>query len=123
MQAMAVRGTLGASLIDYTTGLTIRSVGRLANGSDELTGLGAANVVRAVVHSAAFASIGQPSLVEDVVITSSNGCHVIQFVSTGFDARLVLYLWLDPVRGNLALTKRGIRRLARELVASENSGV
>src|SRR5262245_33522262 len=55
-QAKALPGSLGVSLIDYATGLTICSAGRHANEDDDLTGSGTASVVRAVVHSPAFMS-------------------------------------------------------------------
>jgi len=116
-QAIAVPGSLGVSLIDYTTGLTICAAGRHANGDDELTGSGTASAVRAVVHSPAFMVAGQPSQLDDIVITSSNGFHVIYFVPAEFDARLVLYVWLDPKNGNLALAKRTLQTIARRLVA------
>jgi hypothetical protein len=116
-QAKALPGSLGVSLIDYATGLTICSAGHHANDDDDLTGSGTASVVRAVVGSPAFMSVGRPSRLNDIVITSSNGYHIIHFVQTGFDARLVLYVWLDPNSGNLALAKRNLRLIARELVA------
>ena len=116
-QAIAVPGSLGVSLIDYTTGSTICSAGRHANGDDDLTGSGTATVVQAVVHGPAFVSAGRPSRLDDIVITSSNGYHIIHFVPAGFDARLVLYVWLDPDSGNLALAKRSLRTIARRLVA------
>jgi hypothetical protein len=116
-QAIAVPGSLGVSLIDYTTGSTICSAGRHANDDDDLTGSGAASVVRAVVHGPAFVSAGRPSRLDDIVITSSNGYHIIHFVPAGFDGRLILYVWLDPDKGNLALAKRSLQSIARRLVA------
>jgi hypothetical protein len=116
-QAIAVPGSLGASLIDYTTGSTICSAGRHANDDDDLTGSGTASVVRAVVHGPAFVLAGRPSRLDDIVITSSNGYHIIHFIPTRSDSRLVLYVWLDPVSGNLALAKRSLRTIARRLVA------
>jgi len=116
-QAIAVPGSLGASLIDYTTGSTICSAGRHVNGDDDLTGTGTASAVRAVMRSPAFVLTGQPSRLDDIVITSSNGFHVIHFVPAEFDARLVLYVWLDPKNGNLALAKRTLQTIARRLVS------
>jgi hypothetical protein len=84
---------------------------------DEQTGLGTANLVRAVVQSPAFVSVGEVGRIDDVVITSSHGFHLIQFVPTAFDPRLVLYAWPDPESGNLALAKRSLRLIARDLVA------
>jgi hypothetical protein len=112
-----VPGSLGASLIDYTTGSTICSAGRHANDDDDLTGSGTASVVRAILHGPAFVLAGRPSRLDDIVITSSNGYHIIHFVAAGVDSRLVLYVWLDPESGNLALAKRSLRMIARRLVA------
>jgi hypothetical protein len=116
-QAIAMPGSLGASLIDYTTGSTICSAGRHANDDDDLTGSGTASVVRAVLHGPAFVVAGRPSRLDDIVITSSNGYHIIHFISAGLDNRLVLYVWLDPESGNLALAKRSLRMIAHRLVA------
>jgi hypothetical protein len=116
-QAVAVPGSLGASLIDYRTGSTICCAGRHANDDDDLTGSGTASVVRAVVNGPAFVSTGRPSRLDDIVITSSNGYHIIQFIPAGFDCRLVLYVWLDLDTGNFALAKRSLRSIARRLVA------
>jgi hypothetical protein len=111
-QAMTIRGAWGASLIDVTSGLTIGSTGRHPSGDDRSLGAGAAELVRATVANAAFTSVGEPSRLEDLVITSSDGFHVIQFAPSG---SVVLYVWLDPVEGNLAITKRSLRLIAREL--------
>jgi len=111
-QAMTIRGAWGAVLIDITNGLTIGSTGRHPSGDDPSVGAGAADLVRATVANAAFTSLGEPSRLEDLVITSSNGYHVIQFARSG---SVVLYVWLDPVEGNLAITKRSLRQIAREL--------
>ncbi len=117
-QVMAIRGALGASLIDYTSGLTLASAGRGPSGNHEVTSAGASRVVQATVDSPAFATLGWPSHVEDIIINARNGYHLLHFVATGFDARLVLYLWLDGVHGNLAMTQRCLRSITRELVAN-----
>ena len=113
---MAIRGALGASLIDYGTGLVVATAGRGPNGSHEQTGAGVTDVVRAVVDGAHLAPPGRPDSVSEIVVSAGNGHHLVQFVATRFDNRIVLYMWLDVANGNLALTQHRLRSIATELV-------
>jgi hypothetical protein len=137
-QAMAIRGALGASLIDHVSGMTVASVGR-EPGAGRAGLTGPAEVARATVDGAAFAPLTMPGHVEDIVITAANGYHLLHFVvlpegsvagarrsprssdsaSTrqAFGARLVLYLWLDRLLGNLAMTQRSLRAIGHAMVA------
>jgi hypothetical protein len=63
------------------------------------------------VDGGAFATLGWPSQVDDIVVNARNGVHLVHFVSTGFDARLALYVWLDPAVGNLAMTQHSLRSI------------
>jgi hypothetical protein len=56
-------------------------------------------------------------LLEDLIITTAGGYHLLRIVHTEFDSRLVLYLWLDRQQGNLAVARRRMQTLAAELVA------
>jgi hypothetical protein len=116
--AMSVRGALGASVVDYGTGLLIGCAGRSPVEDPDSTGLGAHQAVRSIVDQIAFAPLGRPGRCDDVVITASNGYHVIQVVSDRHEARLLLYVWLDPVAGNLAMARRTLRQLADDLTAA-----
>jgi hypothetical protein len=111
-QVMAIRGTLGASMIDYTSGLVLGSVGRCPSEDHDVTAAGASRVVQATVDGGAFATLGWPSQVDDIIVTARNGHHLVHFLATGFDARLVLYMWLDPTVGNLAMTQYALRSIA-----------
>lgn len=75
-------------------------------------------IIRATVNSPAFVAPATPGYVEDIVVTAANGYHLIHFVVTDFDARLVLYVWLDRMVGNLAMTQRSLRNLGQHLVAA-----
>jgi hypothetical protein len=59
-----------------------------------------------------------PGYLEDIVITAANGYHLIHFVVSAFEARLVLYVWLDRLMGNLAMTQRSLHSIGRHLVAA-----
>jgi hypothetical protein len=61
-------------------------------------------------------------LLEDLIITTAGAYHLLCPVRTDFDSRLVLYLWLDRVDGNLALARRRLRTLADDLVAGVARG-
>jgi hypothetical protein len=110
-QVMAIQGALGVSLVDYPSGSTIGSAGRGPSGHDEFTAAGAAKLIYATVDTAAFATVGRPDQVEDIVITAGNGYHLLHLMSNGFGDRLVLYVWLDRALGNLAITQRSLRTI------------
>lgn len=105
-QAMGIEGALGASLIDYPSGLTVGTVGSNQNAV-------AARLVRATADAAAFASVGQPSHLEDIVVTAGNGYHLVHFPEDS-GGRLALYMWLDRA-GNLAMTQWSLRAIGAQL--------
>ena len=115
-QVMAIQGALGASLIDYPSGSTIGAAGRGPIGADDPTAKSPAHLVHATVDTAAFATVGEPGHVEDIVITAGNGYHVVRLLQSGIGGRLVLYLWLDRLHGNLAMTQMSLRNISEQLV-------
>ena len=116
-QVMAIRGALGAMLVDFTSGLTVCSAGRAPSDSHQLTAAGVTGMVHATLGSPAFATLGHPGRVDDIVVTAGNGYHLVHFVRGRSDTRLVLYVWLDRTIGNLAMTQRRLRSTTAELVA------
>ena len=79
---------------------------------------GPMDIVRATMGSPAFVAPATPGYVEDIVITAANGYHLLHFVVPAFDARLVLYVWLDRLIGNLAMTQRSLHNIGRHLSAA-----
>jgi hypothetical protein len=112
-QVMAVNGALGASVFDYPSGSPI---GAAHNDADATDGVNAdpAHLVNIAVQTAAFTAVSRPERVEEIVVTAGNGYHVIHLLT----GRLGLYVWLDRVLGNLALTQRAMRSVGVQLVAS-----
>jgi hypothetical protein len=136
-QIMAIQGTLRASLIDHSSGMTVAAAGRdgpaggyavgpvgatVGTPTDHLdpdsADAGPMEIVRATMGSPAFVAPATPGHLEDIVVTAPNGYHLIHFVVPAFDARLVLYVWLDRLIGNLAMTQRSLHSIGRELVAA-----
>jgi hypothetical protein len=118
LEAMAIPGAVGASIVDYTTGFPIATTGAAPNDDHEAAAAGTADVVQAATSRALFVSAVPHDLLEDLIITTAAGYHLLRVVHTDFDSRLVLYLWLDRVQGNLAVARRRMGQLAGELVTT-----
>ncbi|WP_432830142.1 hypothetical protein [Dactylosporangium sp. CA-092794] len=118
-RAMTIRGAIGASLIDYTTGQTLGleggQEGIAPHADPAAAAMGSANVIHAAMQTAACAPAAPGDTVEDVIISTSAAYHLIRPVRTSFDSRLVLYVWLDRNEGNLAIARRRVRSLADDL--------
>lgn len=107
-RAMRLRGALGACLVDHPSGSSVRCTGRL----DAAGEVGA--LVNAVVLLAASATPGGPVRADNVVVTASNGYHLLRPLGIG---GLVLYIWLDRVVGNLAMAARYLDQIVAESAA------
>ncbi|GGT35188.1 hypothetical protein [Streptomyces purpureus] len=121
-EAMALPGARGASLVDWTSGLALGTAGDSPVGNHETTAAETAELARAAAEYESFAAAtegeelpkGPP--VEDVIVTTRSGYHVIRFVETSFDSSVFLHLWLDRSVGNLALARIRLGDLAERLV-------
>ncbi|GAB3968932.1 hypothetical protein [Streptomyces sparsus] len=75
----------------------------------------AAGSGRAVAPPPGFPD-GKGLPVEDVIVTSRDGYHLLRFVETTFDSSVFIHLWLDRDTGNLALARLRLQELADRLV-------
>ncbi|MGI5448243.1 hypothetical protein ACQEVM_21265 [Streptomyces sp. CA-243310] len=124
LEAMALPGARGASLVDWSSGLALGTAGDSPVGDHETTAAETAELARAAAEYESFAPetgrAGQEDLagppVEDLIVTTRSGYHVLRFVETSFDSSVFLHLWLDRADGNLALARHRLRALAEELV-------
>ncbi len=117
-QAMAIPGALGASLVDYTTGCAVAAAGAAPNDDHDAVAAGTADVVQAANSRTLFASALPHDLLEDLIITTAGGYHLLRLVLTDFDCRLVLHVWLDRATGNLAVARLRMQSLTEELVVT-----
>jgi hypothetical protein len=129
LEAMALPGARGAALVDWSSGLALGTAGESPVGDHETTAAETAELARAAAEYESFAqpapdsapgpALGQagPGLpVEDLIVTTRTGYHVLRFVETSFDSSVFLHLWLDRTDGNLALARHRLRILAEGLV-------
>src|SRR3954462_9571788 len=116
-EAMAIPGAVRASIVDYTTGFPVATTGAAPHDDHEGAAAGTAEVIQAANSRSLFVSAVPHDLLEDLIITTAGGYHLLRLVPTDFDSRLVLYVWLDRIHGNLAVARRRMQTLADELVA------
>ncbi|MEU7066692.1 hypothetical protein [Streptomyces sp. NPDC046161] len=128
LEAMALPGARGAALVDWSSGLALGTAGDSPVGDHETTAAETAELARAAAEYESFApaepapgtgpgpgaAAGPP--VEDLIVTTRTGYHVLRFVETSFDSSVFLHLWLDRADGNLALARHRLRTLAEGLV-------
>ncbi|KPI33871.1 hypothetical protein OV450_6216 [Actinobacteria bacterium OV450] len=124
LEAMALPGARGAALVDWSSGLALGTAGDSPVGDHETTAAETAELARAAAEYESFAQPGTDTApgellgppVEDLIVTTRTGYHVLRFVETSFDSSVFLHLWLDRTDGNLALARHRLRALAEELV-------
>ncbi|MEU8524617.1 MULTISPECIES: hypothetical protein [Streptomyces] len=122
LEAMALPGARGASLVDWTSGLALGTAGDSPVGDHETTAAETAELARAAAEYESFAAgpadTGEPKgpPVEDLIVATRSGYHVLRFVETTFDSSVFLHLWLDRTEGNLALARIRLRDLSERLV-------
>ncbi|WP_329121759.1 hypothetical protein [Streptomyces sp. NBC_01465] len=123
LEAMQVPGALGASVVDWTSGLSLGSVGDAPHQDPEATAAETAELARMAAEHPAFvpdepadSATGKELPVEDVIVTTRTAYHVLRFVETTFDSSVFFHLWLDRELGNLAMARLRLRDLADRLV-------
>lgn len=106
---MAIDGALGAAIVDYTSGMLLASAG---GGVDlELAAAGNSEVVKSKIKT--MQSLGLVGGIEDILITLQDQMHIIR-PSTSNEG-LFMYQVLDKKNSNLALARRKIQDLEKEL--------
>ncbi|MEV0786700.1 hypothetical protein AB0I52_27815 [Streptomyces sp. NPDC050423] len=129
LDVMRLPGARGAAVVDWTSGLALGTIGDSPNGDHEATAAETAEVARMAAEQPAFAlELPQPPTavgngvtgtgppVEDVIVTTRAGYHILRFIETDFDSSVFLHLWLDRAEGNLALARIRLGETAARLV-------
>jgi predicted regulator of Ras-like GTPase activity (Roadblock/LC7/MglB family) len=122
IEVMRLPGARGASVVDWTSGLALGSIGESPNDDHEATAAETAEVARMAAEQPVFAQVEAPPdglpapAVEDVIVTTAPGYHILRFIETAFDSSVFLHLWLDRADGNLALARIRLGEIAERLV-------
>ncbi|MFF0739657.1 hypothetical protein ACFYVL_04570 [Streptomyces sp. NPDC004111] len=109
----AVEGSVGAALVDYTSGMAL---GTLGGGKDldlAVAAAGNTDVIRAKIRT--MEMLGLEEDIEDVLITLNTQYHLIRLIKGRGGNGLFLYLVLDKGRANLAMARHQLRRIEADL--------
>lgn len=108
-EMMSIDGAMCASVVDSTSGMMLGSVG---TGVDlELAAAGNTEVVRAKLKT--MRSLGLNDVIEDILITLGRQYHIIRPMSR--QEGVFLYFVLDKGKANLALARRKVAEVEKEL--------
>ncbi|MBN3931288.1 hypothetical protein IQ279_16895 [Streptomyces verrucosisporus] len=109
----AIEGSLGAALVDYTSGMALGTVGGGKDLDLNVAAAGNTDVVRAKVRT--MEMLGLKDEIEDILITLGGQYHLIRLLRARGSNGLFLYLALDKARANLAMARHQLRRIEAEL--------
>jgi hypothetical protein len=113
VDAMSIPGTLCAILVDPTGATPVAAEGAI---DAEQTAIGLSETFRAAMDGLAQASPGGAVRIEDMIITSTAGYHIIHPLETMFGGPYLLCLRLDAERANLAFARRRLQTLTQRLI-------
>jgi hypothetical protein len=112
-EAMTIDGALGASLVDYDSGMSLGTLGGGKYLNLEVASAGNTEVVRAKMRT--LESLGMKETIDDILITLQRQYHLIRLVTGQSHSGLFLYLALDKSKANLALARHQLKRIENEL--------
>ncbi len=111
LEALAIEGAIGSSLVDLETGLSLGSVGDATGIDSEMLSSGNSRVVRA--KKEVMKRLGLQDQIEDILITLGHQYHLIRPLTK--DPNLFLYLVLDRCKSNLAFARHQLSCIERDL--------
>lgn len=108
-EMLTVDGALCAAIVDSSSGMMLGSLG---SGVDlEAAAAGNTEVVRAKLKT--MRSLGLNDVIEDMLITLGKHYHIIRPMSR--KEGVFIYFVLDRAKSNLALARRKVVEVEREL--------
>ena len=109
-ELLACDGAVCAALVDSSSGMIL---GQAGTGVDmEAAAAGNTEVVRAKMKT--MRSLGLNDVIEDILITLGKQYHIIRPMAR--KEGLFLYVVLDKVKSHLALARRKVADVEKELV-------
>src|ERR1700744_6013715 len=114
-EAMTIDGAVGASLVDWDSGMSLGALGGGKYLDLDVAAAGNTEVIRAKMRT--MESLRLDDNIEDILITLTKQYHLIRLLKNARSEQgLFLYLVLDRQRSNLALARHQLRQSERELV-------
>jgi len=113
-EAMTIDGALGASLVDWESGMSLGAIGGGKYLDLDVAAAGNTEVIRAKMRT--MESLRLDDVIEDILITLSKQYHLIRLLkSSRSEQGLFLYLVLDRQKANLALARHNLKRIEGDI--------
>jgi hypothetical protein len=113
-EAMNIDGAVGASLVDWESGMSLGKIGGGKYLDLDVAAAGNTEVIRAKMRT--MESLRLDDSIEDILITLSKQYHLIRLLkSSRSEQGLFLYLVLDRQRSNLALARHNLKRIESDI--------
>lgn len=113
-EAMNIDGALGASLVDWESGMSLGAAGGGKYLDLDVAAAGNTEVIRAKMRT--MEALRLDDTIEDILITLSKQYHLIRLLkSSRSEQGLFLYLVLDRQRANLALARHALKRIETDI--------
>ncbi|WP_336206159.1 roadblock/LC7 domain-containing protein [Nonomuraea sp. LPB2021202275-12-8] len=116
-EVMAIPGALDAMLVDHTSGMAVAVSGPPQGVDAGNSAAALTETLRATVDGLARSCPGNTVRVDDMLITTDQGHHLLRLLDTLFEGPLVIYVRLDLERSNLALARYRLRAISAQLLA------
>lgn len=112
-EMMAIDGSMGAAIVDYSSGMALGSLGGSKELDLQVAAAGNTEVVKAKLRT--MESLGIKDGIEDILISLSTQYHLIRPITGRSGKGLFVYLALDRGRANLALARHQLRTIEEKL--------
>jgi hypothetical protein len=113
-EAMSTDGALGASLVDWGSGMSLGAMGGGKYLDLDVASAGNTEVVRAKMRT--MEALRLDDSIEDILITMSQQYHLIRLLRNSRSGQgLFLYLVLDREKANLALARHTLKRIESDI--------
>lgn len=112
-RCMDIDGAVGVALVEYSSGMCLGTAGGGPELDLEVAAAGNTEVVRAKLRTMDKLGLGQG--IEDILITLDRQYHLIRLISNANGEGLFLYLALNRSQANLAMARRSLANLERDL--------
>jgi hypothetical protein len=113
-EAMAIDGALGASIVDWESGMALGSIGGGKYLDLDVAAAGNTEVIRAKMRT--MESLRLDDTIEDILITLVKQYHLIRLLKNSRNEQgLFLYLVLDRQKANLALARHNLKRIEGDI--------
>src|ERR1700729_3366000 len=113
-EAMTIDGAVGASLVDWDSGMSLGALGGGKYLDLDVAAAGNTEVIRAKMRT--MESLRLDDTIEDILITLSKQYHLIRLLKNSRSEQgLFLYLVLDRSKANPALARHSLKRIEGDI--------